>query len=60
MIKKTVEAWAKTGLHPTSYISEMDQQTQWANRLTHVIAAKVQTESTAIKNLRIEEPKPKT
>lgn len=42
MIEKAVDAEAKTGLQPASYIREMDHRCQRGNRPVHFTAAKLQ------------------
>ncbi len=59
MIDKTVEVEAKANFQPVSYIKKIDHQIQQGNCSTYFIAAKVQTQGTTIKDLRIKEPKPK-
>ena len=59
MIEKAVDAEAKTGLQPASYIREMDHRCQRGNLPVHVTAAKVQTLGSSMIDPRIEEPRPK-
>lgn len=59
MIENVVKVKAKAGLQPVFFIREMDHQTQQGNCFAYVTAAKVQTQGTAIKDPKIEKPKPK-
>ncbi len=56
MIEKAVDAEAKAGLQPTSFIREMDHRCQRGNRPAHVTAAKVQTLGSKNLSLRPRSP----
>lgn len=64
MIEQAIKVEAKAGFLPAFYIREIDHQTLQSNRLAHITAAKIQTQSTIIKDPRIkklkktQEPKP--
>lgn len=64
MIEKAVKTEAKVAFQPTFYIWEIDYRIQQCNCPAHIIATKVQTQGTAIKNSKIkklkkaEKPKP--
>ena len=59
MVEKAVDAEAKAGLQPTSYIRGVDHRCPQGNRPAHTNAAKVQTQGSSMKNSRAEEPKPR-
>lgn len=42
MVEKTIDAKAKTGLQPSSYIWDMDQHCLWDNCLAYITTAKYQ------------------
>ena len=58
MIEKAVDAEAKAGLQPTSFIREMNHRCQRGNRPAHVTAAKVQTLGSKNLKPKAQEPKP--
>ena len=58
LVAKAVRVEAKTGLWPSSYVQETDQQVPQKNRPAHTTAHKVQTQG-AMKNDREDKSKAK-
>lgn len=54
LVEKAVNAKAKAGLLPTSLIRDMDQRAPRGNRLTYTTAVRVQTQSSSMKDPRVE------
>lgn len=57
IVKKTIEAKAKTSLQPISYIWEIDNYCLHGNRPSYTTTAKIQMQGSTIKNTK--EPKQK-
>lgn len=57
MVKKTINAKAKTGLQPISYSCEMDLQYLQDSRCAYTTTAKIQIHRLLMKNLKAKKPK---
>lgn len=60
LVEKAIDAEAKAGRQPTSFVREIDQRCPWDNRPAHTTAAKAPTQgSSSMRDPRVEEPKSK-
>lgn len=59
LAKESVDAEAKAGHQPTSFVREMDQRCPRGNCSAHTTTAKAPTQGSSIRDPRVKEPKTK-